>query len=67
MYCAGAENAAKHFAVKFCQISQGTKSLLTSVDVGCVHMLINNARVRRGLRALWCYNELGLTNPSVFF
>ena len=22
MYCAGAENAAKHFAVKFCQISQ---------------------------------------------
>ena len=29
MYGAGAENGAKHFAVKFCQISQGTKSLLT--------------------------------------
>jgi len=27
MYCAGVEHAAKHFAVKFCQISQGTKSL----------------------------------------
>ena len=29
MYCAGVEHAAKHLAVKFCQISQGTKSLLT--------------------------------------
>ena len=27
--CAGVEHAAKHFTVKFCQISQGTKSLLT--------------------------------------
>ena len=30
MYSAGVEHAAKHFAVKFCQISQ--------VDVGCVHI-----------------------------
>ena len=29
MYCAGVEHAAKHFAVKFCPILQGTKSLLT--------------------------------------
>ena len=60
MYRAGVEYAAKHFAVKFCQISQGT-----TVDVGCVHMLIYNARVCRRLRALWSYNELGLTNHSV--
>ena len=47
MYCAGVEHAAKHFGVKFCQCSQGTKSLC------------------RRLRALWSYNELGLTNHSV--
>ena len=29
MYCAEVEHAAKHFAMKFCQISQGTKSLFT--------------------------------------
>ena len=29
MYCAGVEHAAKNFFVKCCQISQGTKSLLT--------------------------------------
>ena len=29
-------------------------------------MLIYNARMWRRLRALWSYNELGLTNHSVF-
>jgi len=37
-----------------------------TVDLGCVHMLIYNARMWRRLRALWSYNELGLTNHSVF-
>ena len=36
MYCAGVEHAAKHFAVTFCQISQGTKSLLT--QVACIYV-----------------------------
>ena len=36
-----------------------------TVDVGCAHMLSYNARVWRRLRALWSYNELGLTNHSV--
>ena len=35
-------------------------------DLGCVHMLTYNASVRRRLRALWSYNELGLTNHSAF-
>ena len=37
-----------------------------TVNVGCLHMLIYNARVWRRLRALWSYKELGLTNHSVF-
>ena len=36
-----------------------------TVHLGCVHMLSYNARVWRRLRALWSYNELGLTNHSV--
>ena len=38
-----------------------------TVDVGCVHMLMYNACVWGRLRALGSYNELGLTNHSVFF
>ena len=37
-----------------------------TADVGCVHMLICNANLWRKLRALWSYNELGLTNHSAF-
>ena len=46
-------------------LSDFTRNKIT-VDVGCVHMLIYNARVWRRLRALWCYNELGLTNQCFF-
>ena len=41
-YCAGAENGAKHSTVKFCP---GFARNKITVDVGCVHMLIYNARV----------------------
>ena len=37
-----------------------------TVDIGCVHMLIYNACVCCRPCALWSYNELGLTNHSVF-
>ena len=37
-------------------------SKIITDDVGCVHMLMYNARVLRRLPALWSYNGLGLTN-----
>jgi len=53
---------AKHFTLKW--LWDFARNKIT-VDVGCVHMLTYSARVWRRLRALWRYNELGLTNHSV--
>ena len=37
-----------------------------TTEVGRVYILIYDAREWRRLRALWSYNELGLTNHSAF-
>ena len=46
-------------------VSDFARNKITA-DVGCVHMLVYNECVWRRLRALWSYNELGLTNHSAF-
>ena len=47
MYCAGVEHAAKNFAVKFCQISQGTKPALMWVACICWQHMRRRGRVVR--------------------